>query len=235
MRLDPTKRSVEAEWLDQPGLDPQELEEVLGALARFNRIFLGHRPILRWVRMAMSFDHNGPITLVDVGCGYGDLLRAIRKWGLQHDLNMNLIGVDLNPETVRIARSVTSQSEQIQFRVANAFDLDVGVPIDLMICSLVTHHMEDAEISDLITLMDQQSHRGWAICDLQRSRSLYHLLRLAGLLTRTHPIVIRDGQTSVMRSLTRAEWVQRVFEAGVSLEDVQIRWFFFRFLISRLK
>jgi 2-polyprenyl-3-methyl-5-hydroxy-6-metoxy-1,4-benzoquinol methylase len=36
------------------------------------------------------------ITIVDVGCGNGDMLRTLADYGLQHNLKFNLIGVDAN-------------------------------------------------------------------------------------------------------------------------------------------
>jgi 2-polyprenyl-3-methyl-5-hydroxy-6-metoxy-1,4-benzoquinol methylase len=33
------------------------------------------------------------ITIVDVGCGNGDMLRTLADYGLQHNLTFNLIGL----------------------------------------------------------------------------------------------------------------------------------------------
>jgi 2-polyprenyl-3-methyl-5-hydroxy-6-metoxy-1,4-benzoquinol methylase len=40
------------------------------------------------------------ITIVDVGCGNGDMLRTLADYGLQHNIKFNLIGVDANNFTV---------------------------------------------------------------------------------------------------------------------------------------
>ena len=53
------------------------------------------------------------LTLVDVGCGYGDLLRAIRRWARKRGLTIRLIGLDLSPETIRIAQTVTNGADEI--------------------------------------------------------------------------------------------------------------------------
>jgi 2-polyprenyl-3-methyl-5-hydroxy-6-metoxy-1,4-benzoquinol methylase len=39
------------------------------------------------------------ITIVDVGCGNGDMLRTLADYGLQHNIKFNLI-VDANNFTV---------------------------------------------------------------------------------------------------------------------------------------
>jgi 2-polyprenyl-3-methyl-5-hydroxy-6-metoxy-1,4-benzoquinol methylase len=231
--LDLSRRSDEAEWLDGADLNPADLERVLHDLATFNQTFLGHYPLLHWLSRA---DLTGaPATLVDVGCGYGDLLRAIRRWTRRRKVNLNLVGVDLNPETIRIARAVTDPADDIDYQAMNVFDLASTTPVDFIVSSLVTHHLSDHEIAEFIRLMEKTARRGWAICDLQRSRLLYHFIGLSSRVARFHPMITHDGQLSVARSLTRAEWKQRIADAGMSSADVSIRWFLFRFLIGRLR
>jgi 2-polyprenyl-3-methyl-5-hydroxy-6-metoxy-1,4-benzoquinol methylase len=234
--LDFGHRRDEAEWLDGADLSPAELERVLRDLATFNGVFLGHYPLLRWLGQAVRAARNGPqLTLVDVGCGYGDLLRAIRRWSKRQKLDLKLVGVDLNPETIRIARAATDAADQIDFQAVNAFELASTMPIDLIVSSLVTHHLSDPEITEFLRLMERTARRGWAICDLERSRFLYHFIGLASRLGRFHPMITHDGQLSVARSLTRAEWQQRIAEAGMSSTDASLRWFLFRFLIGRMR
>jgi hypothetical protein len=47
--------------------------------------------------------------------------------------------------------------------------------------------------------------------------------------------VIHDGRISVARSLTRAEWNERITAAGVPRAAVTLRWFLFRHVIGRLR
>jgi SAM-dependent methyltransferase len=234
--IDLTHRSDEAEWLDGADINPTELEHVLRDLASFNQTFLGHYPLLRWLRRAIERAPKGvPLTVVDVGCGYGDLLRAIRRWSRRFKLDLNLIGVDLNPATIRIAQAATAPVDRIDFQVKNIFELGRTTPVDFIVNSLVTHHLSDREISEFISLMEAVAQRGWLICDLQRHRFLYHFIGLTSRLAGLHPMVVHDGQISVTRSLRRNEWKERIAAAGLSMNDVAIHWFLFRFLIGRLR
>ena len=123
-RLDYRHRSHEQEWLDRDDIDPAELKAVLRDLARFNTAFFGHRPILKWLGRILGPETGGSApTILDVGCGYGDLLRAIRRWSNKRNLKPTLLGVDLNPETIRIAGEVTDPADQIDFTVMDVFDL----------------------------------------------------------------------------------------------------------------
>jgi SAM-dependent methyltransferase len=229
-------RSREAEWLDGVDLPPAELQQVLHDLARFNGAMLGHRPVLAWLRRAIARTPEGqPLTLLDVGCGYGDLLRSIRYWADRRNVPLRLIGVDLSAETIRIAQSATAAGERIEYHAADIFDFDGGAPPDFVISSLLAHHMTDAQIVTFLQWMEATARRGWFIYDLQRHAVPFAFIGLMGRLTRLHPMVIHDGRISVARSLTRREWLARMAEAGIDRRAVQLRWFLFRFAIGRLR
>src|ERR1700730_18842119 len=104
---DLSRRRAESEGLDSADATPEELALVLRDLARFNGAMLGHWPVIDWLRRATKdAPKEVALTLVDVGCGYGDLLRAIRCWARKRGLTIRLIGLDLNCETIRIAQTV---------------------------------------------------------------------------------------------------------------------------------
>jgi SAM-dependent methyltransferase len=235
-RVDFSQRSHEREWLDRDDIDPAELRAVLRDLARFNTAFFGHRPILTWLGRNLDPASGGSApTILDVGCGYGDLLRAIRRWSNKRNLKPTLLGVDLNPETIRVARDVTDPADQIDFAVMNVFDLPPERRFDVIVSSLVAHHLSDEKLRDFLVLLERLSNQGWLIYDLQRHRLLYEIIGAASRLAGLHPMVTKDGQISVMRSLTRREWTDRIAAAGIEFSNVKIRWFLFRFVVERWK
>jgi 2-polyprenyl-3-methyl-5-hydroxy-6-metoxy-1,4-benzoquinol methylase len=141
---DLSRRSTESEWLDGADASPEELALVLRDLARFNGAMLGHWPVIDWLRRATKDARKEKaLTLVDVGCGYGDLLRAIRRWARKRGLTIRLIGLDLNRETIRIAQAVTDDVDEISYCVMDVLDFAPAVPIDFVVSSLVTHHMSE--------------------------------------------------------------------------------------------
>jgi SAM-dependent methyltransferase len=233
---DLSRRSDQAEWLDEPNLDPDELMGVLYHLARFNRVMLGHHPILNWLQRAVIADRKQqPFSLVDVGCGYGDLLRAIRRWANRRGLPIALRGLDSNPETICIARKATDEEDRIDFEIADIFQYRPIAPVDLIVSSLVAHHFSDRAIVDFLRWMEATARRGWLICDLQRHAVPYYLIGVAGALAGVHPVVIHDGRISIARALTRSEWRERLQTAGLASEGIRIRWFMFRYLVGRLR
>ena len=234
--LDLRHRHDRDEWLDRTDIDCVERESALRDLASFNQAFLGHTSILSWLRRAVKTAPTGcPLTIVDVGCGYGDLLRSIRRWSRRQNREIALVGIDRHPENIRIARAATEAADRIEFRVMDVFDLPRNMSVDFFVSSLVAHHLSDSKITELLRLLDRTARRGWLIYDLRRHWFLYHFIGVSGWLMRLHPMVVQDGEISVTRSLTRAEWEARIREADLPLGGTTVRWFFFRFLIGRLR
>jgi SAM-dependent methyltransferase len=234
--LDLSRRSGQAEWLDDAELHPDELERVLRDLARFNGAMFGHRPVIAFLLRAVARAENGrPLTVLDVGCGYGDLLRAVRRAFRKRGLAIKLIGLDLSRETIRIAEAATNAADEIAYHAGDVFAFRPPEPVDVVVSSLLTHHMSDDMIVAFLRWMEQTARKGWLIYDLQRHVVPYSFIGLMGKLTRLHPMVINDGRISVTRSLTRAEWSERLDAAGVARADVKVRWFLFRFVIERLR
>jgi 2-polyprenyl-3-methyl-5-hydroxy-6-metoxy-1,4-benzoquinol methylase len=234
--LDLSRRSTESEWLDDAELHPKELERVLRDLARFNGTMLGRWAIISWLRRAMRNVPDGkPLTVVDVGCGYGDLLRSIRRWSRPGGLPLNLIGLDVSQETIRIAQAATDKADQIDYQAESVFDFRPAVPIDVVVSSLLTHHLSDRLIVEFLRWMEGTARKGWLIYDLQRHPLPYHFIGVAGAVLRLHPMVVHDGRISVARSLTRSEWRTRLAVAGIPRDAVELRWFLYRFVIGRMR
>lgn len=229
-----SRRSHVGEWLDTAAPDRRERAAYLESLAWFNGMMLGHRPILSWLEKTTRASRE-PLTLMDVGCGHGDLLRAIRGWSRTCGVPLRLIGVDIEPETIAIAQEATARVDAIEYLAADVFNLRPAIRIDFVVSSLLAHHLTDERLLVFLRWMEATAQRGWLISDLERHPFPYHAIGAAGRLARIHPMVIKDGRTSVTRALARAEWGPTIAAAGLDPATVQISWFLYRLAVSRLK
>jgi SAM-dependent methyltransferase len=208
--------------MDQP-CSYDDLRDCLRDIARVNRLTRAYHPTLRWLDYfyATLPLQQDPIHIVDVGCGYGDMLRRVARWASDRNLPVILTGIDLNPNAVRAAREATLPGT-ITFLAGNAYDFDPPGGIDLVISSLLTHHLEDYEIVDFLAWMESVSHFGWFINDLHRQATPYHLFRLLSRFTDWHPFVKNDGPVSILRSFRPDDWHHLLRSAGIPLDEVLI-------------
>lgn len=219
------------EQMDQPGLDAAVYEEVLRDLSRVNRWTLAARPTLEFLqRTAVG---TGSFRLLDVGFGHGDMLRRIAAWARKRNLSATLVGVDINARSVDAARKATAADLDIEFIAGDYRDLPGS--FDFIISSLVTHHMDDVELTTFLRFMEDRSRRGWFINDLHRHRAAHLFYPLLARLIGTHRIVREDGTLSIARSFRPADWKRLLQEAGIQEGTARIsRHFPFRLCVERL-
>jgi 2-polyprenyl-3-methyl-5-hydroxy-6-metoxy-1,4-benzoquinol methylase len=222
--LDFSQRADLSEMMDQP-CSYEELQACLHDIARVNRLTLAHRPTLCWLEalVAMRPASSAPLRVVDVGCGYGDTLRLIDRWAAKRGVAVTLTGIDLNPDAIRAARGATRSTQQIEWLVGDALADHTPGMIDVVICSLLTHHLTDTQIVFFLRWMEQTARCGWFINDLHRQPVPYHLFRLWARFTNWHPFVKNDGPVSIRRSFVVEDWQSLCADAEVAAENVSIR------------
>lgn len=189
------------EQMDDPGLNPAVYERVLGDLSRINRLTLAARPTLGFLARATQGVRG--FSLLDVGFGNGDMLRAIARWASGQGLEARLTGVDLNPGSAAVAHAATPDAD-IDYRTGDY--RDQAGPFDFIVSSLVAHHMGEAELIDFVRHMEAAAVRGWMVNDLHRHGFAYRGYPLLARAAGVHRIVREDGTLSIARSFRPAEW-----------------------------
>lgn len=231
--MDLTFRCRDEEQMDAPGLDPAVYAEVLRDLARVNRWTFTARPALAFLGRALPTDARR-FSLLDVGFGNGDTLRAIAHWARRRRVQADLVGVDLNAKSVEAARSATPGDLDLDYRFGDY--QDQPEPFDFIVSSQVAHHMSDGQLRDFLVFMEGRARRGWLICDLHRHRFAHLGYPLLARLLRVHRIVREDGRLSIARSLRPEEWDGVLRNAGMPLSQIDVRCRFpFRISVERLR
>ena len=207
------------EVMDQPGLDPAEYRRCLRQLETINRLSLGYRPTLRWLgRMTRG---RGALSVLDLGCGHGDTLRAIHRWGTARGLRLALTGLDLAPMATEAARAATPPAMGISWETGDAFTWEPAERPDVIVSALFMHHLEPPQVVALLRRMDAMARLGWFMNDLHRHWLPWAFLGAAFALPGVSPIVRHDGPLSVRRAYTGAEWRLMCAQAGVA---AHVRW-----------
>jgi len=231
------QRSPETELMDTEAVSLDDYRACLEDLAKVNALTLTHRPILNWLdRATRTLKPNERLTVLDVGYGYGDLLRRIHAWSRRRGRPVDLVGIDLNPLSETIARAATPAGVGIDYRTGDVFRFEPDRPIDFVISSQTTHHLSEAELVRFVRWMEQVATRGWFIADLHRHPVAFHGFRVLSRLARWHRFVQHDGPVSIARSFRKADWEKILHAAGLPPGAAQIRWHVpFRLFVSRLK
>jgi len=222
--LDLSRRAELVEMMDQP-CKYEELRACLHDIARVNRLTFAYRPTISWLEelVATRPASREPLRVVDVGCGYGDMLRQIGAWAAKRGISIALTGIDRNPAAIRAAKETPSGTQPIDWIVGDALSDHTMADIDVVISSLLTHHLTNPQIVQFLHWIEERTRRGWFINDLHRQPVPYHLFRLWARFTNWHPFVKYDGPVSIRRSFIVEDWQSLCAAAGLAAETVSIR------------
>lgn len=226
------QRRRDDEQMDDPALAPGTYARVLADLARVNRWTFTAAPTLDY--LGRNAGNLGRFSLLDVGFGQGDLLRAIARWAGKRNISAQLVGVDLNPRSADIARAATPTGVAIDYRTGDYRTQPED--FDFIVSSQVAHHMSDAELGEFLRHMELRARVGWLITDLNRHGFAYRGFPLLARLMGVHRIVREDGTLSIARSIRPNEWPAILDSAGIAPDLVAIRRRFpFRVAVERVK
>ena len=89
--MDLTHRSTLPEIMDEPSTSAEDYARCLHDLAAVNRITFTHRPTLAWLaRATRDLPPGTAVSILDIACGEGDLLRAVHRWAVRHGRTVTL-------------------------------------------------------------------------------------------------------------------------------------------------
>ncbi|GAC1422758.1 MAG: class I SAM-dependent methyltransferase [Acidobacteriaceae bacterium] len=215
-KLDFSRRADLEELMDRP-CPYEELRACLHDLSWVNRLTSAYRPTMLFLERLreQARQQKRPLRIVDVGCGYGDTLRHIERWAAQRGFAVSLVGADLNPNAIRAAREATSPESSIEWFAGDVTECPAAAEADVVVTSLVTHHLREPEIVALLQWMERTARVGWFICDLHRKPIPYHLFSLLMRGPWWHRFIRHDGMASIRRSFLHDDWERMCASAGV--------------------
>jgi len=207
-------RRREAEWMDEPGADPEQLRRSLAFIRRVNQLLGYTRATLHHLeRFSRSWTRGERIEIVDFATGSADIPRAILQWAAKRGFDVRVTGMDLHPTTA--AEAVAEGGDEGgRLRVVRgdvlAPPFDAG-SFDYAITAMFLHHLDDAAAVRVLATMGRLARRGVIAADLLRHRRAYFWIKLLTLAA--NPMVRHDAPVSVAQSFSESE-VLRMREAA---------------------
>ena len=225
MSLDFTRRSERLELMDDLSLGGEDLRRTLTELAFINRTLGGYRPSVAGIAALVPRGAD-ELTLLDVGCGGGDVTRRLVTWARANGVRAHVKAIDVSPAAVEYAREASRGYPEIVFELADVFELPREVRCDIAHASLVFHHFPDGVAERALRRLFEISRLGVVINDLHRHPLAYHSIRhLSRWLSRSR-LIRNDAPLSVLRSFVREDWSRLASSAGLQPPEVRWRWAF---------
>nr|WP_121273283.1 methyltransferase domain-containing protein [Pedobacter schmidteae] len=232
MRLDTSRRSNSPEIMDDFNLEGEILRDALNKIAYINKLLGGNKVTmdgLKWL-LKTKLQHqpaNSEITILDVGCGNGDMLRTLARYAEKQQLNFKLQGIDANAFTIRHAQELSTEYPNISYSCANIFE-EIKQPrqYDVILCTLTLHHFEDDDIITLMKGFKTQSALGIVINDLHRSKLAHRLFAALCVVFRLNHMSREDGLISILRGFKKEELERFSRQLNFNTYILNWRWAF---------
>jgi len=226
------QRSYEKEMLDEPNTLPSQLFQNLRELEFINKYLGGHRiSILGLKRILNRFGTLNNKTIVDIGCGGGDSLKALSNWAKHKKQHPVLIGIDLKEDCIEFAKTNCEAFPDIQFLCDDFRNVFAQGKIDIVHASLFCHHFTEDEIIAFLQLCNQQKAI-FVINDLERNPLADYSIKWLTWLFSKSPLVKNDAPLSVRRGFKKTEWKSMLEKAGIKHCFVQNYWAFRHLVIA---
>jgi SAM-dependent methyltransferase len=221
--MKPMQRSYEKEMMDDLSCGGAELTQTLKELKTINKLLGGNRVTTNGLNKLLSPRSSRPFSVVDIGCGGGDMIAVMHKWGVKNRVELTFEGVDANPNIIELAKRRLSDVPQVTWKAVNVFDPEfLEKKVDVVSCTLFTHHFTDVELIKMFRIFRRKARKGIIINDLHRHPIAYHSIKWLTFFFSNSKMVKHDGPVSVKRGFIREDWHRIGREAG--LPKMQISW-----------
>ncbi|WP_029478622.1 class I SAM-dependent methyltransferase [Deinococcus frigens] len=200
-----TAREVHlAERMDDPGCDLTALNRTYAQFGTVNGLVAGWRRVYRQV-LRPRLSASRPNTVLDIGCGGGDVPRALVRWAARDGFTLRITAIDADARAIAFARAQPPVSG-LHFRQAMSGDLvREGQRFGLVVSNHLLHHLTAPELSDLLADSEALCAGLVVHSDIQRSPLAYLGFRAGVAPLFRDSFIGEDGLLSIRRSFTAAE------------------------------
>ena len=227
MKIVNTKyRTDQVELMDDFTMEGELLQKTLDQIAGINKWLGGNNVTLNGLKKLLkNKPKENQITIVDVGCGNGDILRKVAKYGRKKGYNLKLIGVDANEYTVNYAKKLSQEYNEISYLQQDIFsDAFKTLDYDIVLSTLFLHHFKEDQLVKILAQIIKKATMGMVVNDLHRHPLAYYLF-IGVCLFIQNPMVKEDGLISILRGFKRVD-LERISNKIKAKSSIKWKWAF---------
>lgn len=206
MFVDTSHRSADIEIMDDLEMNGDLLIKTLDQIAVINKWLGGNGLTIDGIKtLLLNHPNDKKISIIDLGCGNGDMLREVAEFGQKNGYKFKLLGIDANQATIDYAIQLSADFPEITYKKEDVLSKEFEThTYDIALCTLFLHHFEDKVALTFIKTLLKNAKIGAVINDLHRHRLAYYLFKLLTLFI-NNDMVKTDGLISILRGFKRKD------------------------------
>lgn len=224
-----SSRSAEIEVMDDLACTGEVVDQALRELEVINKWLGGNQVTITGViSLLKNIRPNGkPISIADLGCGSGDMLRKLAILAKRKNYAVALTGIDANPNIIDFARNNTADLPAIHYEALNIFSPEFeALHYDIVMGTLFFHHFTDAALIQFFSSLKKRVRIGIIINDIHRHWFAFHSIRLLTKWFSKSSMVKNDAPLSVLRAFSKKELQDILRSADIHNYSIRWRWAF---------
>ncbi len=226
------QRSRQLERIDTGTYTPEEYEQFLIDIRLVNRFAGDNRALARSLFRDIKRENQPRFSVLDVGAGSGELLRACARFARNTGRESKLVGLELNRRSSVATLEESERFKEVSSVQGDALSLPFGEgAFDYVICSLFTHHFDEKEIDSILKNMARVAKKKIFVIDLERHPGAYLLYKIFCLFFVKGSLVKSDGALSILRGFRPSELEKIASDAELGSPVVR-RHFPFRLVLE---
>jgi 2-polyprenyl-3-methyl-5-hydroxy-6-metoxy-1,4-benzoquinol methylase len=221
-------RSTAAEIMDDLQFHDDVVFQTLRELDFINRWLGGNAVTLDALQRVWHSIHEGEsISIVDLGCGSGEMIRIIAERARRQNKKVKLCGIDANPHIVGYAIAHSRTVDHIQFEALNIFSNEFkSKQFDIVLATLFLHHFTYDELVSLFSSLKQQTTKAVIVNDIHRHPLAYYSIKWLTSIFSKSSMVKYDAPLSVLRAFKKDELKEILRKAGIAHFTLKWKWAF---------
>ncbi len=227
-------RTDKEEMMDDFSIGGDLLRDTLDKLEFINRWLGGNLVTVNSLKKVLkNHPKEQEICIVDIGCGHGDILRDVAKFGRKNGYKMKLIGLDANPTAIEYANELSIDYQELTFKTEDIFSDDFkNRKFDVVLATLFFHHFKEKQLISFLKDTLKQAKIGIVVNDLHRHKLAYYLFLLLSVFIK-NKMIINDGLISVLRGFKRIDLIKISQKLNIKAQ-ISWKWAFrFQWIIQK--
>lgn len=225
--VDFTSRSTGIEIMDDLDCKGEVVDQTLRELDFINQWLGGNTVTINAVKSIWkSIPKDQIISIADLGCGSGEMLRILARLAKKESRNVSLHGFDANSNITNFAAD-HSKDFNISYHAVNVFSPEFQQQkFDIILATLFMHHFNEDELVSLFSMLKSQTSKAIIINDIHRHPLAYHSIKLLTKLFSQSAMVKFDAPLSVLRAFTKTELKYILHRAEINNYALDWKWAF---------
>lgn len=204
------------EWMDRDDCDKELLFNTYDQFDRINKLLSGwdriYNNYIKPHLLKSDADTDQPFTILDIGCGGGDIIRYLNTLCTKDGFHVLFTGID--PDTRALDYSnQSSQPHNVNFFSERSDELvKENRTFDIVISNHLMHHLSSSELTAICNDASTLAKSGVIFSDIERSDLGYLAFQTIAPLLFRNSYIVQDGLISIKKSYRKSELLSRLPE-----------------------